>query len=51
MLIVKYVFHTGDSSGNLSKILFAKIVNGNLVYEKGKDDHFVFGGKSRFMHE
>ena len=41
-----YIIYTGDSSGNLSKVLFGRIdKDGNLVYEEGKDDHFVFGGK------
>ena len=38
------MIHAGDSSGNLSKVLFAKILNDSLVYEEGKDDNFVFGG-------
>ena len=47
---VKLVIHIGDSNGNLSKVLFARIVNGSLVYEEGKDDNFVFGGKPRSLH-
>lgn len=41
------IIHVGDSNGNLSKVLFAKIINGSLVYEEGKDNNFVFGGNPR----
>ena len=40
---------TGDNNGDLSKVLFAKIVQDSLVYEEGKDDNFVFGGKPERM--
>ena len=36
--------HSGDSDGNLSRVLFAKIIEGNLIYEEGKDNYFVFEG-------
>ena len=44
------VIHVGDSSGNLSKVPFATILNGSLVYQEGRDDNFVFGGNPRTMH-
>ena len=48
-MISSYVCkHTGDGSdGNLSKVLFARIVNGKLVYDDGKHDHYVFGGMTK----
>ena len=37
---------TGEgTSGNLAKVQFASIVDGALVYDDGKTDHHVFGGK------
>ena len=44
--------HTGDGSdGNLSKVQFARIVDGKLVYDDGKHDHYVFGGMTKnLMH-
>ena len=37
---------TGEAtSGNLTKVQFAKVVNGSIVYDDGKNDHHVFGGK------
>ena len=39
------VMHEGDdSTGILSKIPFGRIMDGNLIYDEGKDDHFVFKG-------
>ena len=36
---------TGDNvTGNLSRVQFARVINGNLVYDEGKDDNFVFEG-------
>ena len=45
-MISSYVCkHTGDGSdGNLSKVQFARILDGKLVYDDGKNDHYVFGG-------
>ena len=35
----------GDSvSGDLSKVQFARIIDGNLIYDERKDDDFVFEG-------
>ena len=28
----------------ISKVQFARIMNGSLVYDEGKDDNFVFEG-------
>ena len=40
-----YVYYTGDGeSGDLSKVQFGLITEDNLVYNEGKNDHFVFEG-------
>ena len=40
------IIHKGDTNtGSLSKIQFGRIVDGVLLYDEGKDDHFVFEGK------
>ena len=37
---------TGEATnGNLTKEQFAKILNGSIVYDDGKNDYHVFGGK------
>lgn len=47
IIMLMHIIHTGDSrTGILSKIQFGRIVDGNLVYDEGKDDHFVFEGMS-----
>ena len=43
-ILLRHHNNTDDEDGNFSKIFFARIVNGSLVYEEGKDDHFVFEG-------
>ena len=36
---------TGDNvTGSLLRVQFARVINGNLVYDEGKDDNFVFEG-------
>ena len=39
------------TSSNLTKVQFAKIVNGSIVYDDGKNDHHVFGGKYEQIEE
>ena len=42
--------HKGDNmSGDLSNVQFARIINGSLVYDEGKDDDFVFEGTYSYM--
>ena len=43
-IVFEISVHSGDSDGNLSRVLFAKIIEGNLIYEEGKDNYFVFEG-------
>ena len=40
------IIPTGEgTSGDLAKVQFAQIVEGSIVYDDGKSDHHVFGGK------
>ena len=43
-VVIDIHIRLGGSDGNLSRVLFAKIIEGSLVYEEGKDDYFVYGG-------
>ena len=46
--VCSFIKHAGDgSTGNLSKVQFARIVNGKLVYDDGKHDYYVFGGMTK----
>ena len=33
------------ANGNLTKVQFAQVVKGRVVYDDGENDHRVFGGK------
>ena len=33
------------TNGNLTKVQFAQVVKGRVVYDDGENDHSVFGGK------
>ena len=41
------LFHTGVAN-DLSKVEFGKIRNGDLVYDQGKNDYYVFQGTYNF---
>ena len=42
--ILEFIYVGDDESSNLSKVQFGRIVDGKLVYDEGKNDHFVFQG-------
>ena len=45
MYVYSKIYAGNGRSDELTKVEFGRIVNGNLVYDEGKDDNFVFQGK------
>ena len=41
--------YVGDGEGGLSKVQLGKIANGDLAYDDGLDDHYVFQGKTKVL--